>query len=119
MQEFEAALMDHYVAFNLAVAVASIIVSGYLAQRMRPGVLLGTLGFVLATALALFVAAVATWLAAAFMTPGLAPSSSAVPLGALAWSFETGVEFAMLGISAGMLAYLVLRLRRPARRAHS
>ncbi|OBQ67981.1 hypothetical protein [Mesorhizobium erdmanii] len=119
MQEFEAALMDRYVAFNIAVAVAGITMSGYLAQRMRPGFLLGTLGFALATALALFVAAAATWLAAAFMTPGLAGRSWAVPLGAVAWSFATGVEFATLGISVGMLAYLVLRLRFPARQAQS
>lgn len=111
--------MDHYLAFNVAVALVGVIVSGYLAHRLRPGLLLGTLGFVMTTVLALLVAAAGTWLMAVFMTPGLAARSSAVPLGTLAWALETGLEFAIPGIAAGMLAYLVLRLRRPSGQTQS
>jgi hypothetical protein len=112
MQEFEATMMSNFLVFNIIIAAASVIASAYLAQRMRPGFLRGLLGFGLAMALALFIAAAGTWLVAVFSTPGMAGRSSSIPFGAFVWSLETGVEFALLGIAAGMLAYLILRMRR-------
>jgi len=113
MEAFEAAMMSNFILFNLAVALISGIASAYLAQRMRPGVLLGLVGLIFAFIAALCIAAAGTWLVVASLSPKVLSTTVTMPLGALAWSFETGVEFAVLGIAVGALAYLIFRLRRP------
>ncbi|TGQ83713.1 hypothetical protein EN850_02930 [Mesorhizobium sp. M8A.F.Ca.ET.207.01.1.1] len=111
MEAFEATMTSNFFAFNVAVGLVSVVASGHLAQRMRPGFVRGASGFVLAAGIALFVAAAGTWLVAAFSSPAAAATSWRIPFRAVMWSLETGVEFAALGIVAGMLAYAVLRLR--------
>jgi hypothetical protein len=113
MEAFEAAMMSHFIMFNLAVATISGMASAYLARRMRPGALVGLVGLLFAFIAALCIAAAGAWLVAALVSAKVLSIAVTMPLGALAWSFETGVEYALSGIAIGVLAYLFYRLRRP------
>lgn len=112
MEAFETAMMSNFIVFNLAAALISTIASALLARRIRPGFLLGLMGFIFALVAALCIAAAGTWVIAATVSPNFISTTVRMPLGALAWSFETGMEFFALGSAVGWLSYLIFRLRR-------
>lgn len=111
MTEFETAMTNNFIIFNIVVAVLNIIVCGQVARMLKRGLPMSVLGFVVALPISILTAAIAVSAVAAFFAPGFLNTAADNAIGLLAWSAETGGEFGLFGIVAGLVGYVVVRVR--------
>lgn len=111
MTSFDKYLMDNYLLFNVAVALVNLILVGHLAQRLKSGFAMSALGLIAAVAISVIVPAIAVSIVGVFVMPSFLPAIAKSFIGAISWSLEAGGEFGILAIAAGIIGYLIVRMR--------
>lgn len=105
-------LVGNLLWVNLLLAVAAGYVAWWLAKRLPDGWAAGLLGLpiVLVASVVLSALNVLLWLAVWGGSRVLEPLAADLA-GGLAFFFESGLEFGLLGIAAALVVYIVSRIR--------
>ncbi|EHK53315.1 hypothetical protein [Allomesorhizobium alhagi] len=111
MIEFESAILGNFAWFNFVLGLVNVIVCGRLAIRLKRSLAISLMGFVLAMLISILTAIVAVIAVAAWYSSRFFTAAAENTPGFLAWSLETGIEFGLPGIVAGLVAYVIVRLR--------
>ncbi len=109
--QFETLMMNNYWAFNAALAALNLFTVSHLARKLGSGAAMSVAGFFVSLVVSVLTAAVVVAVMAAFFSRHVLRMAATNPSGFAAWSWEAGIEFGLLGIVAGIVGYVVFRLR--------